>query len=104
MPSTTNDSALLRQVNDDLRADKLTGWCWSLTGGSARRYNPLAVADGAVWLSGLTDALLVRIDPATDQVVARYGPDAVGGGLVAVGQGYVWVTDPSANAVHRLPA
>jgi DNA-binding beta-propeller fold protein YncE len=60
----------------------------------------VAAASGAVWVLNRSqpsgDAILVRVDPATDRVVARIaiGPAAV---RVAAGDGGVWVLRSSAN-------
>jgi hypothetical protein len=60
----------------------------------------VAAASDAVWLLNRSqppgDATLVRVDPATDQVVARIavGPAAV---RVAAGDGSVWVLRSSSN-------
>jgi hypothetical protein len=61
----------------------------------------VAAASDAVWVLNRSrrsgDAILVRVDPATDEVVARIavGPDAV---RVAVGAGMVWVLRSSPNS------
>ena len=61
----------------------------------------VAAASDAVWVLNRSqpsaDATLVRVDPATDQVVARIavGPAAV---RVAAGDGSVWVLRSSPNS------
>jgi hypothetical protein len=61
----------------------------------------VAAASDAVWVLNRSrpsgDAILVRVDPATDQVVARIavGPDAI---RVAIGAGRVWVLRSSLNS------
>jgi YVTN family beta-propeller protein len=74
----------------------------------------LGVGFGSVWLSKSDSRLLLRIDPATNAVVARIpvGPDPELG--IGIGLGYVWIADtkerslrqidPSTNAVVRTIA
>jgi virginiamycin B lyase len=65
----------------------------------------IVVGDGSVWVrTGLAagDTMLVRIDPKTDRVVARYGP-AVGGGGVAVSDGVAWISSEDRATIWRLP-
>ena len=50
----------------------------------------IVVAGGSVWVH-VNDALLAEIDPATNAVVARYGP-AAGRGSVAGDDSALWVT------------
>ncbi len=61
----------------------------------------LAVGGGFVW-ARVTGSLVAKIDPATDTVVARYGP-AGGSGSVAADSTAVWITAHDVNAVYRLP-
>ena len=83
-------------------------------GGGIRKYsyglqlNAVATAGGAVWLvgrGGETGSVL-RVDPATGRVLARrplpswmLGPEGQG---LAVGGGFVWVTNASSAEVYRL--
>lgn len=61
----------------------------------------LAVGGGFVW-ARVSDALVAKIDPATDTVVARYGPPG-GSGSVAADDEAVWVSAHDINVVYRLP-
>ena len=60
----------------------------------------LAVGGGFVW-ARVTDALVAKIDPATDTVVARYGP-AGGSGSVAADDSAVWISAHDIDVVYRL--
>ena len=51
----------------------------------------VTVGLGAVWVSS-TDGRVTRIDPATDQIVTTI-PTQATGGLIATGNGAVWVTN-----------
>jgi virginiamycin B lyase len=65
----------------------------------------IVVGEGSVWVRGAWDGggtMLVRIDPHTDRVVARYGPD-VGGGGVAVSDGVAWISSEDRSTIWRLP-
>jgi len=61
----------------------------------------LAVGGGFVW-ARVSDALVAKIDPATDTVVARYGPPG-GSGSVAADDTALWVSAHDINVVYRLP-
>ena len=52
----------------------------------------VTVGLGAVWVSS-TDGRVTRIDPATNQIVTTI-PTQATGGLIATGNGAVWVTNP----------
>jgi virginiamycin B lyase len=58
----------------------------------------LAAGEGSVWVSS-NDSQLVRIDPATNAVVATI---PLPPGIVAVGAGSVWVSDFDRNQVNRI--
>jgi virginiamycin B lyase len=60
----------------------------------------IAVGGGFVW-ARIGAALVVKIDPATDTVVERYGPEA-GSGSVAADDADVWVSAHDVSAVWRL--
>jgi branched-chain amino acid transport system substrate-binding protein len=61
----------------------------------------IAASDRAVWVDdGLST--LIRIDPATNRVVARVHLAASGLGGIAVGDGAVWVADPPDGTVWRI--
>src|SRR5215211_658047 len=61
----------------------------------------LAAAEDAVWVLTPADNRVVRIDPATNQVVATIGVGRAPSGL-AVGAGGVWVSRRSDGAVVRI--
>jgi len=61
----------------------------------------IAVGGGDVW-ARLSDSLIAQIDPATDTVVARYGPPS-GSGSVAADEDAVWVSAHDVTTVWRLP-
>lgn len=60
----------------------------------------IAVGGGYVWLRG-SRTLLFQIDPATNEIVARYGPNA-GSGSVAADDTAVWITAHDIRTVWRL--
>ena len=60
----------------------------------------IAVGGGFVWLRG-SQTLLFRIDPRTNQIVARYGPNA-GSGSVAANGIAVWITAHDVQTIWRL--
>jgi hypothetical protein len=59
----------------------------------------VSVGGGFVWVS-TPEATVVKIDPGTDTVVARYGKDASVG--IAFGGDAVWTTDASGRKATRL--
>jgi hypothetical protein len=61
----------------------------------------LAVGGGFVW-ARVTDALVAKIDPASNTVVARYGPSG-GSGSVAADDTAVWISAHDLDLVYRLP-
>jgi YVTN family beta-propeller protein len=61
----------------------------------------LVAAADAVWVLTPSDASVVRIDPATNQVVATIGVGRAPSGL-AVGAGAVWISRRSDGAVVRI--
>ncbi len=61
----------------------------------------IAVGGGYVW-ARVSDSLVAQIDPATDQVVARFGPPA-GSGSVAADDDAVWISAHDVDTVWRLP-
>ena len=56
----------------------------------------------SVWARGASDRLLIRLDPASNHVVAEYGP-AAGAGAVAVGHGAIWISAYNEQKVWRGP-
>lgn len=65
------------------------------------RGGDIAVGGGSVWVQP-GGQLLVQIDPATNLVVATYGPPS-GSGSVAAADDAVWVSAHDVNAIWRLP-
>lgn len=61
----------------------------------------IAFGGGYLWTTN-SEALLVKIDPVTNTVVSRYGPEHANGGL-AVDDSAVWVTDYYGAKIYRLP-
>jgi len=65
----------------------------------------VAIGEGAVWALASTgkagSSVLVRIDPATDQVIAMTPLDAEPW-YVAAGGGAVWVGSPSSSTIQRV--
>src|SRR3954462_1873556 len=62
--------------------------------------NMAAGADG-VWLLSPTGVVL-RVDPATNAVVARIEIPPSEFGAIAIGSGSVWVTDFDHDTLHRI--
>ncbi len=61
----------------------------------------IAVGGGSVWVQPGGE-LLVQVDPATNQVVATYGPRS-GSGSVAADADAVWVSAHDVESIWRLP-
>jgi virginiamycin B lyase len=61
----------------------------------------ITVGGGRVWVR-IEQDLVVTIDPATNGVVARYGPPS-GSGSVAVDDDAAWVSAHDTSSVYRLP-
>jgi YVTN family beta-propeller protein len=61
----------------------------------------IAVGGGSVWVR-ITEQLVARIDPLTDEVVARYGPPS-GSGSVAADDAAAWISTLGVSTVFRLP-
>jgi len=61
----------------------------------------LTVGAGYVWLRG-TNELVAQIDPATDTVIARYGPPQ-GSGSASAGGGVLWISAHDVTSLYRLP-
>lgn len=95
-------------------------WTLAQVDGSITRYTPttketlrieaglpgvggsLAFGAGSLWARGTAKRLLLRVDPASNQVVAEYGP-AAGAGAVAVGHDAIWLSAYNQKKVWRLP-
>jgi virginiamycin B lyase len=65
------------------------------------RGGDIAVGGGSVWVR-IEQDLVVRIDPATNAVTARYGPPS-GSGSVAADADAVWVSAHDTASLWRLP-
>ena len=61
----------------------------------------IAVGGGFVWLHS-SNTLLFKIDPATNEVVARYGPSSGSRG-VAADDSAAWITAHDTTTIWRLP-
>ena len=61
----------------------------------------LAVGGGYVW-ARISDALVAKIDPATNTVVARYGPPS-GSGSVGADDRAVWISAHDVSSVWQVP-
>jgi streptogramin lyase len=61
----------------------------------------LVFGDGSLWVLDTLDGKIARVDPLRGQLHPSF---AVSGDLrgMAVGGGYVWVTDASANGIQRI--
>jgi hypothetical protein len=62
----------------------------------------LAVAEDGIWMLGLeTDRVLLRIDPSTNKITARWvvGPSAVS---IAYAYGSLWVTRDNPSVISRI--
>ena len=84
------------------RVDPRSGRATNIDAGVPGGGGDLAAGGGWVWARGGDDPLLVRIDPATSQVVETYGPPS-GSGAVTVGYGAAWVSAHDVTTVWRLP-
>jgi virginiamycin B lyase len=63
---------------------------------------PLVFAAGGLWVGAWRDGQVVRVDPRSNRVVARFpagGPNPAG---LAVGAGTIWVAHPDTDEVVRL--
>jgi virginiamycin B lyase len=62
----------------------------------------IGVGEGGVWMMRLSEPReLIKIDPATNTVVAHYPIDGAAA-AVRAGLGAVWVSDPSISVIHRV--
>jgi len=63
---------------------------------------PLVFGAGSLWVGAWRDGQVVRVDPRSNRVVARFpagGPNPAG---LAVGAGTIWVMRPDTDEVVRL--
>ena len=70
--------------------------------GGRDRGGDIAVGGGYVW-ARISEVLVAQIDPATDTVVARYGPPPTSSGSVDADDQAVWVSDYEDQTLWRLP-
>jgi outer membrane protein assembly factor BamB len=82
------------QATGDLVAEVVVDEA-AVTGGD------IAVGGGFVWARTVSSAV-AQIDPATNEVVARFG-EPVGSGSVAAGEHAVWISAHDVTTVWRLP-
>lgn len=61
----------------------------------------IAVGGGSVWVQPGGD-LLIQVDPASNAVVATYGPPS-GSGSVVADDNAVWVSAHDTESIWRLP-
>jgi len=61
----------------------------------------IAFGGGSVW-ARVSDVLIAQIDPATNEVVARFG-ESWGSGSVAADDEAVWISAHEVLSVWRLP-
>ena len=61
----------------------------------------MAVGGGYAW-ARVSDALVAKIDPATNTVMARYGPPS-GSGSVGADDQAVWISAHDVSSVWRVP-
>lgn len=61
----------------------------------------MAVGGGYAW-ARISSALIAKIDPATNEVIATYGPPS-GSGSVAADDAAVWVSAHDVSAIWHLP-
>src|SRR5262245_12102640 len=67
----------------------------------ARLNYGIAVDDSAVWVHNSAQATVVRVDPKTNQVVAKI-PVGHGSGEVRLGAGFVWVLNHDDGTVSKI--
>jgi glutamine cyclotransferase len=63
---------------------------------------PLVFAAGSLWVGAWGDREVVRVDPRSNRVVARFPAGGRNLAGLAVGAGTVWVVQPDADQVVRL--
>jgi YVTN family beta-propeller protein len=85
------------------RIDPATGTVLATVSTSLRGFDggDIAVGCGLVW-ARISEVMVATIDPATNEVTARYGP-AAGGGSVACADGAAWMSAEVVGSVWRLP-
>lgn len=71
------------------------------TGGSLETSFGMAATEDGIWVRGL-DPMLVRIDPATNEIIDRIG-ESSGPGDVTVAFGSVWITSERGEVIRLEP-
>ena len=66
-------------------------------------FGSIATGIGAVWVLQ-TDGTLLRIDPSTNRIAARYKTGAIETNTLEVVGGYVWICECQFNQVRRFDA
>ena len=83
------------------RIDPKTGKTTSIATEFVGDGGDMTTGGGWVWIRG-SGPLVARLDPSTNKVVEKYGPES-GSGAAIVGYGAVWVSAHDIDTVWRLP-
>ncbi len=83
------------------RIDPKTGKTTSIATEFVGDGGDLTAGGGWVWIRG-SGPLLARLDPSTNKIVEKYGPES-GSGAAIVGYGAVWISAHDIDTVWRLP-
>jgi virginiamycin B lyase len=62
----------------------------------------LVFADGSLWVLDTVEGKITRVNPRSGHSIHSYPVSGDPQGM-AVGGGYVWVSDASGNEIHRIP-
>jgi sugar lactone lactonase YvrE len=63
---------------------------------------PLVFGAGSLWVGAWRDGQVVRVDPRSNRVVARFPAGGLNPAGLAVGAGTIWVVHPDTDEVVRL--
>jgi DNA-binding beta-propeller fold protein YncE len=63
---------------------------------------PLVFGAGSLWVGAWRDGQVVRVDPRSNRVVARFPAGGQNPATLAVGAGTIWVVHPDTDEVVRL--
>ena len=63
---------------------------------------PLMFGAGSLWVGAWRDGQVVRVDPRSNRVVARFPAGGPNPAALAVGAGTIWVVHPDTDEVVRL--
>jgi virginiamycin B lyase len=63
---------------------------------------PLVFGAGSLWVGAWRDRQVVRVDPRSNRVVARFPAGGQNPAALAVGAGTIWVAHPDTDEVVRL--